>query len=220
MQSCGGMIVLEWVETRTYQFVPKDRGQLLCSSIDPVGEAKKWFEKNFSNRNESYEVVFILGLAGGFHVSQVASAFFDAEIVVVEPNFELTEELLSRRGKLPDNVTLLSGMKIEEVKRNVFVRSGLRSRYKVASYPTSFRLDREYYEKIQKFLIGRDLASFQAHLETRIDQKHFFESLLAVQPDLLHDNITVLDIERAIRKRAKPLEHEGMVWMALRELVK
>jgi hypothetical protein len=212
--------MIEWVETRTLHHVPRDRGQLLCSSIDPIAESKKWFEKSFDKSNERYEAIFILGLAGGFHVAQVAGAFPDAEIIVVESNFELGDELQSRRGPISDNVTLLAGLKFDEIKKNIFIKSGIKSLYKVVCYPTSYRLDKTYYEKVNSFLLGRTSDAFALHLQARRDQKHFFESLLEYDVDLFKNNITVLDIERAVRARNKPLEYEGMVWMALRELVK
>lgn len=210
--------MLEWVESRTSHMIPKQDGTLLCSSIDPVSEAKKWVLRQEGDL-KPYDVFFVLGLAGGFHVAQLAQSFPNAEIVVVEPSKNLEKELLSRRGPIAENVTIVSGLSIEGVKQNVYVRSGLKSIYRVLAYPTSCRINKDYFEQIESLLLGRDKSSFLYHLEGRSHLRRFFETLQIFDQEEASP-VTILDIERALRKRSRPLEREGMIFMALRELVK
>ncbi len=210
--------MLEWIESRTSHLIPKQNGTLLCSGIDPLAEAKKWVARQEGDIR-SYDVFFVLGLAGGFHISQLAQSFPNSEIIVIEPLKDLERELLSRRGPIAENVTIISGLSPEEVKNNVFVRSGLKSLYRVLAYPTSCRLNKTYFEEIESLLIGRDKNSFMYHLEGRTHLRRFFDTLDVFQ-DKNQSAITILDIERALRKRSAPLEREGMIFMALRELIK
>ncbi len=210
--------MLEWIESRTSHLIPKQNGTLLCSSIDPMAEAKKWVARQTGDL-KSYDVLFVLGLAGGFHINQLAQNFPDSEIIVIEPIKELEKMLLSRRGPVAENITILSGLTLEEIKANVFVRAGLKSLYRVLAYPTSCRLNKDFFEKVENLLLGRDADSFSYHLEGRSHLRRFFETLDIFEDGNSH-SITILDIERALRKRSTVLEREGMIFMALRELVK
>ena len=211
--------MLEWIESRNSQFVPRVEGLLLCSSIDPVIEGRKWAEKA-TEKDAPYEVYFVMGLGGGYHVSALAQMHPNAEIIVIEPSRDLEKELLSRRGPLPQNVTIVAGKKVEDVKSNVFFSSGLKSIYRVLKYPTSFRLHRDYFETLEKFLLARDPEILSEHLENRPSLREFFKSLKLNSEDVSTKPLTVIDIASAIRARSKTLEREGMIWMALRELVR
>lgn len=209
--------MLEWIESRTRHYIPKYNDVLLCSSIDPQSEAKKWLLKQTGDLT-SYEVFFILGLGGGFHITCLAQKFPNAEIIVLEPSKELEKQLLSRRGPMPENVTILSGLSSTEVKQNVFVRAGIKSLYRTLTYPTSYRMNREYFGAVEELLYGRTQEALLYHLEGRNHLRHFFESLNIFEEG--NTDVTILDIERALRARKTPLEREAMIFMALRELVR
>lgn len=211
--------MIEWVESRNNLMVPMQNGVLLCSSIDPVAEAKKWVEKYIADINE-YEVIFILGLAGGFHIKQLAQAIPDTEIIVIESLKPLEKELLSRRGPLQDNVTILAGYSINELKQNVYFRAGVKSIYRILKYPTSCRLNSDYYENVERLLCGHDYESLQFHLDGRQHLKSLFDEINLKKECSDTENITILDVEKSIRKKNKELSRDAMIFMTLRELVR
>lgn len=209
--------MIEWVESRNSMFVPQQNGSLLCSFIDPVNEAKKWVQGLPSNLGE-YDVIFVLGLAGGFHVNLLSQSFPEKEIIVIEPVKQLGRELLSRRGPLPTNVTLLLGLDIDGLKKSIFLNSGIKSLYRVVKFPASWRLNENYFRKTESLLLGHEKSALEFHLQGRTRLRDFFSNL-NLTPANIHQ-ITILDITRAIQQRADPLQREGKILMALRELVK
>jgi hypothetical protein len=212
--------MLEWIQSERSSLIPKIDGQLLCSTIDPVIEGRRWAEKILSISKE-WEAFFILGLGGGYHVSALASLLPDTEVTVIEHNRVLESELLSRRGPLPSNVTILAGLKPQEIRNQVFVRSGLRSLYGVGRHPSSVRLQKEYYREMEMILLGRTPSDIRLQSETRPGLSQLFQSLdLFQEKKYEKKEITVIDLVEALKRRATPLEKEAITFMVLRELVK
>ena len=149
----------------------------------------------------------------------MALLFPDVEITVIETNSNLERELLSRRGPLPANVTLLSDMTVNEVRENVYIRSAVRSLFRVLKYPTSYRMAKEYYDQVEALLVGHCIDSLKYQLDARKDQKAFFEAIDFFD-DPSQTELTIVDIQKAIRRKARPVDRTGMIWMALGELVK
>ncbi len=212
--------MLEWVQSERSSLIPKLNGQLLCSTIDPVIEGRRWAEK-ITSISKEWEAFFILGLGGGYHVSALASLLPDTEVIVIEANRILETELLSRRGPMPSNVTILSGMNQDSIRNQVFVRSGLRSLYGVGRHTSSIRLDREYYKSIESVILGRTPAEIRSQIDSRPGLSAFLDTLdLFKEPKFATTEITVIQLAEALRRRAKPLEKEAVTFMVLRELVK
>lgn len=212
--------MLEWVQSERSSLIPKLNGQLLCSTIDPVIEGRRWAEK-VTSVSRDWEAFFVLGLGGGYHVSALAAMLPHTEVIVIEANRELATELLSRRGPMPSNVTVLSGLSILELENQVFVSSGLRSLYGVARHTSSFRLSREYFQQVESLMLGRRPIDILRQCDNRKGLSNFLKTLDLFQDKQFSDaEVNIIELHHAIQRRGKPLEKEAMVFMVLRELVK
>lgn len=207
--------MIEWIEARSGQWVPREDGNLLCSSIDPSSEGKKWVERYAASAGH-FDVLVVLGLAGGYHIQALAQQFPHLEILVIEKNGDLEAELLSRRGRWPENVTIIAGNSLEALENNVFVRAALRTIFRVVKYPTSVRSHEEYYDKVVSFFSGRTPSGFRDQSRLRNGMKELARDL---EFQDRNEGLSVLDIERAIKARERTTEREAVIWFALRELV-
>ena len=59
--------MLEEAQARNSERIAKLNGRILCSSIDPSREARKWVDLH-SEISEDCETIFVLGLGCGYHI--------------------------------------------------------------------------------------------------------------------------------------------------------
>lgn len=212
--------MLEWIKSERSSLIPKVDGQLLCSTIDPVLEGRRWAEK-VTAISRDWESFIVLGLGGGYHISALAALLPDTEILVINDNVGLERELLSRRGPLPSNVTLLSGKKPRELTENVYFRSSLHCLYGVGRHVPSIRLNRDYFAKAEETLLGRKSHQLLEQVGGRPGLKAFLQTLDLFQDrQFAETEITILELHQAMQRRGRPVEREALPFLVLRELVK
>jgi hypothetical protein len=214
--------MLEWERNRSGTQIPKWNGNLLASRVDPVREAKQWVERLRPSMH-GLSSAFILGVGGGFHVAELAREFPRVHIVAIDFVKELIENLQTNSGGLA-NVCPVYLENPNEIFSRAAIVDALRASFIVAKHPASSRCFQNQIRDLERNLLGRDPRSFYAHLQARPDDMDFFSriSFPAIRNRGLveiHNNkpVTVKSITSHIEV---PMNEQGMIWMALAELVK
>lgn len=207
------MTEIEWIDSESGAPIPQQSGQSLCSKVNPVSEAEKWLDQNKQSIRDA-ETIIVLGMGGGYHLKLLTEKFKDRDFIAIEKHAAIADFLSSR--SLPQEVAVLSGYPYEELLKNALLKEALKTRIVVLKHPSSFRLNREYYSKIEKLLTGREASGLEDLLKMRLDLRPFFRTLKLNQDH----NPNILSIEEAIKARGTPVEKEGIIWLTLRELVR
>lgn len=177
----------------------------LCSSFNPSKEAKTWVNSKIDFCSEA-EVIFVLGLAAGYHSVELALRLFDKEIVVIEKNIDVTQWFWQNTETPVENLRVISIAKEKDYEK---IRIELNQPYIVLENPYSLQMQPEYIKKLKERLLVR--TSEELRLTNRYRIKHKVE--LNSQ-----DLLSVKDVDVNFKKQE--LSREKAVWQALRELVR
>ena len=118
--------------SRTGHKILKTDGRSLCSSIDPVKEAQNWARAAVQNLRAG-ETVFVLGLAAGYHVVELAKVLEPSRFLVIENNGEIAAHALEISPELANFRILVQPDWLQLVVADPF-RDSLCGVYKVAAF--------------------------------------------------------------------------------------
>lgn len=158
--------MIEFTTAREGQRIFKWSGRLLCSSIAPQKEAKKWLE-NHKARIQKYQNVVIMGLGNGFHVLETIQALRNRKLHVINFCPEILVPALSTIGNREGQIIIISASNIEELKRTEKFRAILQNPFSVVDFPPAMGFDINLYAKAKELLLGRTSESLSFYAEAR-----------------------------------------------------
>lgn len=206
--------MIEWQDAKSGARVPRWKGRLLASRLDPEAEARDWFLRRTSFV-ERVKTVIVLGVGGGFHISEILRRT-SASVVVVEPEAELGLAVMPALiEKFGERVKMVCVQRAADLRNNDQVRSALGSSFIVLEHPASVAGSREFFSECAGQLIAREWGT----LTWQWKLKGFPD--LDSQPKVsrCEEPLTIYDIENTELVRDSA-EREKMIFKALRELVK
>lgn len=212
------MEVIDWVQAEGGHIVPRQEGNLICSKVNPVEEARRWVQSIAVDISKD-DGIAVMGLGGGFHIQILRERFPEAKILVLERHPSIVSRLGSgdtKSGTFPKNVTIVPAPNFDEMASNEWITSFVKAPFVVVRHPTSYRLNRNYYEQIEGALTGRgSKESLQEFLKLRPDLATLVNKVS--KPEAALSILTIADV---LRNKREPLDASGISWMLLRELVK
>lgn len=214
--------MLEWEEGRNGTRIPKWNGRLLASRVDPSREAVQWAQRAGA-RVRGVRSAFVLGLGGGFHVSELAHRNPSLRIVVFEPASGLVESFL-RSAQVFSNVVVLNPPRGAQLLNEPAVQAAVCESYVVLRHAPSIRCREDEFADCERWLLGRDSQSFYALLQARSRDLQLF-SRLGI-PEIKKRGLAAVHDERPITiKTIAPAltpdyDERSQIWLALSELVK
>lgn len=205
--------MIEFVTAKSGERVIRWEGRLLASQVDPVGEARDWFQRRGAFVGK-VKTVFILGAGSGFHILETARRTA-ARILVIEPEAELAEAVTAALGAAAARVAILSPASARELRADPLVRAAVQASFVVLEHPPSVSHDRAYYRECRAQLLGREWGA----LNWQWKLKGFAD--LDSQPRIAAggEPLTIYDLEQTELVQDSA-ERERMLIKALRELVK
>lgn len=191
----------EFTMSRTQALTVSWQGRLLCSSRDPLAEAKGWVRSQFFKDSTK---VIVLGLGAGHHITALAEERLNQRIVVLDYHQTLIEKFL-----VPKNVEVINALSLGEEAMKSLVQEALPV---LGFRPAWSGLERDY-EYLKRDLCGQTPASLRAQAEFR-GYYNLSQALNEKAPTI----VTVKEINSLMEKDKD--SKESKVWQVLRELVK
>ena len=206
--------------SRTGHKILKTDGRSFSSSIDPVKEAQNWARAAVQNLGAG-ETLFVLGLAAGYHVVELAKVLDPSRFLVIENSAEIA---VHARGISPElaNVRILVQPDWLQLVVSDPFRDSLCGVYKVATFGPSFQLANDYFAAVENLLIGRTHISFLLQLKARpgiwalLDPEsvELFGKEIASESEL----VSIKTLQRLFSAKADG-HRERQIWRVLEELV-
>lgn len=106
---------ITWIKNSFDILIPHDGDFTLCSTIDPIREAQKWWELNKSNA-EWCDKWIVLGGGGGFHIN-----YLDSEKLFGVVEFRWDS---SPRGRIANNLDTVHEWR-HSIEANAHLRWGI-----------------------------------------------------------------------------------------------
>src|SRR4051812_17777421 len=98
---------MEWLTSKNGYRVPVINGISLCSMVDPLKEARKWFE-SYKDILNDFDHIFVLGIGGGFHIDVLLQEIPGTLITVIEKEKDILSGLKNKMSEWGDRVAVLS----------------------------------------------------------------------------------------------------------------
>lgn len=208
---------MQWLMSKNGHRVPVLDGISLCSMMDPIKEAQKWFD-SYKDILNDFEHIFVLGIGGGYHVEILLKEVPSALITVIEKNSELILGLKEKIHSWGDRVAVLSHPTLDQIKSYesfhcVFEQAA----YCVLSHPISFSNHTDYYKNIEDFILGRNEAGL-TYINKIKDRRNAYYSHFQKKHKLTGQE-TIKDIAKRIQDSDGELTDEDLLWMSLGELI-
>jgi hypothetical protein len=204
---------LEFLMGRTNQWVPILNGLLLHSSVDPAREAASFVNQEWP-RIKDVQSLIVFGLGGGFHIEELLRRKkFD--IIVVEAEKSLAQAMKEKKPELMKRIETLAGITPAQIYQEAGIIRAVSRSYAHVRHPASQRAAPFYYGPVLQVLSQRTLSRLCELSEGNPRLNQFLKSL-----NISTDQILTLPmVEEAMVRRGQGLEREGLIWMAMRELV-
>lgn len=194
--------------------VLKKDGRWLASSVDPLREAAGWASTALE-RSGSRDSIFVLGLGAGYHVAELLRVRPRGTVTVIECDSEIrtAAEKISPSIIGARIIVEPNWMKLPEL---AAFRDAVASVYRIALHGPSVQSESEYYNSVERMLLGRDKLSFLLLLKARPE----FLGLLSADAiaKLEDEAISVKTMARLFAPQADG-HRERRLWRALEELV-
>jgi hypothetical protein len=220
------MLKIKWEMSKSGHRVPSLNGICLASKFDPIAEAVKWVA-NYKESIFKSKTLFVLGLGAGFHVLELQRKMGDRKIIVLEPVTELIDDFISSHPYVTNDIKVLNIKGSQDLVNDPVIQKHLRSLFTILVHAPSTRIHKTHFKNVKEILTGRDLRALYFHLQCRPEMNTFFEGLKIRQlerkglVELNEDFLfSIKHISSAIHEGVFPLQREGMLWMALKEMVK
>lgn len=204
---------LEFVQCAGGSWIPIVNGNLLHSSVDPEREAQVFIDREWQ-RIAPVKSLIVYGLGGGFHIAELLKRK-NFDIVVVEAEKTLALAMREKNFAVCAKVEILAGVPPAHITSEIPVTSVMSHSYAVLRHPASVRASPYYYTAVSQILNERTLARLRQLSESNKPLVQFLDSL-----DINREQILTLPmVEEAMVRRGSGLDREGLIFMALRELV-
>ncbi|MDZ4678111.1 MAG: hypothetical protein SGI74_11465 [Oligoflexia bacterium] len=188
-------------------------GTLLHSSVNPEKEAISFIDAEWSKIN-SLKSLIVLGVGGGFHIRELLKRK-KFHIVIIDSNRELVDAIIEKQPEFLGSAEILAGVPPAQICREPSVIKALSGSYCILRHPASVRVAPFYYTAISQILNQRTLTNLRELSQGNIPLQRFLESLNIASDQIL----TLPMVEEAMSRRQSEMEKEGLIWMAMRELV-
>jgi Glycosyltransferase Maf N-terminal domain len=206
--------VIERSLSRSQHTVLKINGNYVCSSVDPLSEAKKWVQKN-NSKIQSVDTVIVLGVGCGYHIAALAKAHLQKKIIAIDIRSEFIDFAKSENSLDLIDVQFVSANSTAQLKTSTVIKKAIATSYTVLHFAAAKGAEKEKYNDIENFLLSRTEEGLQFILSERKDLGQIFQtqSMRGTVADL----ISIKTLEKLMRPE---IEHdEKLIFQTLRELV-
>ncbi len=162
--------MLEWKEAKTGERIPLLKGISLASLYNPIQEAKKWVDAK--EIKEFHKNIFVLGLAGGFHIKELIKRYPNKKILV----FEIIPDFVHEFTFQSEQLKIIQPNCAKEIWKISAVTQAISEPYVILEHRVSTRLNPSYYEDLINELSCRTKESFFKSLNYRNEQRILFEN--------------------------------------------
>jgi hypothetical protein len=201
------------VQCSSGKWIPIVNGTLLHSAVDPQKEAAAFIDREW-DRISLVKSLVVFGLGGGFHIQELLKRK-KFEIVVIEAEKPLAQSVKEKNPELCAQVEILAGFPPPFIFSEAsFVRAVGQS-YAVVKHPASMRAIPYYYTSVSQIFNERTVSRLKQLCEGHRPLLQFLDSL-----DISQDQVLTLPmVQEAMVRRGSGLDKEGLIFMALRELI-
>lgn len=207
------MTEMELLHCHDKYWVPIVQGNLLHSTVDPIREAKTFIDRHWK-QIENVQSVVVVGLGGGFHIEEILQRK-KVHIVVIECLKDLVVAIADKQPQLMKQLDVLASVPPSQLILEPTLLKALSHSYFILKHPASLRVHHYYYAAVIESLSSRTLLGLKELSQGCPSLNQFLDSL-----DICGDQtLTLPMVEEALVRRGSGLEKEGLIWMALRELV-
>lgn len=208
---------LEFIETKSQHRGLKKNGKLVCSSINPVAEAKKWVNKHLDAFTKAESIV-VLGIGCGYHLVELENKFEHKKILAIDTSEDIVAFAQTLQGLALSRTKLIHLTSCEDLFKNRIIAQSVRQRYVVASFGSVTHLDHANYQLMQDTLLGRNLQGFSFIIGQRTELKDRIKTLVPVKKvDQRNELLSIKDLANQLDSNYCGLE--TFIIKALRELV-
>jgi hypothetical protein len=192
--------MIEFTTAKEGERIFKWSGRLLCSSVAPQKEAKKWLENN-KERIQKYHHVVIMGLGNGFHILETLHNFRNKKLYVINFCPEILVPALSMIGNREGQIVIVSASDVEDLKRNEKFRAILQHPFSIVDFPQAMGFDVDLYAKAKEILLGRtqESLSFYAKARAHFGSSFMFNELKEIKAQ---SGVQLVDINQ-MKRQAK-----------------
>ncbi len=207
----------QWLVSKNGHPVPVLNGISLCSMVDPIKEAQKWFD-SYKDILNDFDHIFVLGIGGGYHIDLLLESLPEALITVVEREASLVRGLEKKIIDWGDRVAVLSNPSINHIKSYESFHCVVeQSSYCVLVHPISFSNNPEFYKDIEDFLLGRSTEGLSYISAIKGQTNPYYQDFQKKYN--LTGKESIKDIVHLIQKKNVDLSDEDLLWLSLGELI-
>lgn len=201
-------------QARSGHPILKVDGRGLCSSFDPIKEATSWAEKAVVDAGDA-ESVFVLGLGAGYHSEALRARLPGRLVVTIEGDSSLAKEAISIHPQLKAAPIVVEPEWHRLIEHAVF-RDALAGRYAIVKHGPSCQIHSDYFNGVERLLIGREKIAFLLQLKTRPDLYSLFDpaAIESMSPEL----VSIKTIQGLFSVGAAT-SRERRMWKLLEELI-
>jgi len=205
--------MIERGTSRSKHGIAKWQGKHLCSSVNPLQEAKQWVAKHAS-RARGVRQILVLGAGCGYHLAALQKEFPEQKILVIETCAELIEFAKTENALELHDVQFAQVSDIESFTRNSKVQRLMKNEYSVLKFAPATITNDQLYRAIENLVLGREEQGFNFILAHRPDLQVLFQP---ARPTDTRELISIKNIETALQPNQD--NTSGLVVKALRELI-
>jgi len=152
--------MFERMDARNGQQIFKFKNRLLCSRVNPQGEAFEFIESQFA-RLEDVPNIFVVGLGCGYHVKALLERLPAKRLIVISANAYLLNQF---KVLFPIESAMIEIIEVQDLRS--FTESALVKEYVTKFYTTlvfqpATHTEPEIYSSIESMLLGRSEVAFR-----------------------------------------------------------
>ena len=207
--------MIEKVSSKSGHTVFKWSGRLVCTSLDPIREARDWVKKH-QRRLTDLSTFVVLGVGCGYHIAELRRRYPQAKILAIDicqEMVKLTQELQSLDTQGVESIVVNSP---QALLQNTHLMAALGQAYAVVRFHPSTQWSVESYDHIESTLLGRNSEGFQWLLQSRDPLADVLRPTVALTTVGEKRPVTIKNLVEALTSSESS---EGLIVRALRELV-
>jgi trans-aconitate methyltransferase len=199
--------MVSWKKARSGETVPIYNDLCLHSLMNPIVEAEKWVSHRASDLVGD-TVVFVLGVAGGYHLQALSKAMPDCNVIGLDSEKTFVEQALSK-GLFAWHIS-----NVDDFLSNSDLVANLLQPYSVISYGPSHRAEPKIYSRIEQFLLAKDIIDFRTHANLRPELRSWI-SAFSTDDEI----VSIHSLCQSNHSSDPVTSNQGRLWHVLRELV-
>ncbi len=207
--------MIERVKAKDGQTILKLNGRQICTSLNPLREARDWVKKN-SRRFAEMKTVIVIGVGCGFHLAEIRRRFENTKIVALDFNQELIDFSAETHGLDLVGAELIKVGSVTEVAKNSTIRAAIAGSYAVVRFMPCTNQQLEQYNELECTMLGRNILGFKMVVGARARMGEIFNPKVNMAAITSNPTVTIKSLFESLGPNETS---ESLMVRALRELV-